>query len=257
MVLFLSWSRHPIKIIFFSFMVVFSLSLFLPSGALAWVNTGFETGDTSGWTIQTGTGTYPSSAPYVNVVGPGAALLTNGTAFGNPAICPAPTICLNQVNSGNYAAVLYSGWGDEYHEDWSSIQQTDTVPANQTVLTVWFAAVLEGYHYLTEDTSSQADSLVQFDILLGAQTVYTQQYSWYVDYPPPDVTAPLVPPLMPPIYPVTLVYDGDVDSGVTWAHLPWTQYVYDFGAYVGQQVTIKYTAFDCEWGGHFCYGYLV
>ncbi len=202
------------------------------------------------------------SQPAITVIGPGEATLTNGTTLGDPMICPAPTTCLNQVHSGNYAAMLYSGYGDDNHADWASIQQTDTVPATQTVLTVWFAAVLEGFHYLSEDTTPSSDSEVEFDVQVNGSTVFSQQYSWYVDYPPPMVTAPLAPPLPLPIYPVTLLYDGAVNfyatnSGtVTWAHLPWTQYAYDFSAYVGQQVTIKYTASDCVLSGHYCYGYL-
>jgi hypothetical protein len=239
--------------------------LWFPSTGLAWVNQGFETGNTNGWTVTTNVGVSVLSNPSVSVVSQGAANLTNGTAFGDPAICPAPTTCLDQVNSGNFAAELYSGYGDVAHQDWARIQQTDTVPATQPILTVWFAAVLEGAHYLIPDTSTSADAEVQFNVLVGGQTVFSQIYSWYVDYPPANVTPLLVPPLNPPIYPVTLIYDGavnnypfgNISSGpVTWAHIPWTQYAYDFTAYIGQQVTIQYTALDCNGAAHYCYGYL-
>lgn|GEM_PF-6104122 len=229
------------------------LLILSPLSAFGWVNTGFETGNTTGWITNTSV----TGSPFVTVNTSGAAVNTNGTAMGNPALCPSPSICLNRVHSGTFAAELYSGVGDINHLDWASIQQTDTVPANQPILTIWFAAVLEGAHYLLQDPTPNGDSEVELDVIVGGQTVFTQQYSWYVDVPPPSVTAPLVPPLGPPIYPVTLIYDGTVDaSGVTWAHLPWTQYAYDFSAYAGQQVTIKYTAFDCSGGAHYCYGYL-
>src|ERR1019366_1695424 len=48
-----------------------------------------------------------------------------------------------------------------------------------------------------------------------------------------------------------------VDDGVAgWRHLPWTQYYFDMTAYAGQAVTIRFTAYDCCCGGHYCYGYL-
>jgi|GEM_PF-1674789 len=237
----------------------------LPNRGLAWVNGGFENGNTNGWTASTGSGVSIMAAPYVGVINPGSATLTNGTMFGDPTICPVPAICLDQVHSGNYAAVLYSGYGDINHQDWAKLQQTDLVTASQPILTVWFAAVLEGAHYLSEDPIPLADSEVQFNILVGGQTVFSQDYSWYVDYPPPNVTPLLVPPLSPPLFPVTLVYDGAVNnynfgaitSGpVTWAHFPWTQYAYDFTPYIGQQVTIQYTALDCNGAAHYCYAYL-
>lgn len=256
-------SNFPMKIPCFFLAVVFLCPFFRPSAALAWTNGDFEMGDTSGWVVTTGVGATVVSYPSISVVSPGAATLTNGIPpLGNPAICPVPEICLNQVYSGNYAVELYSGYGDGNHADWASIQQSNMVPATQTVLTVWFAVVLEGYHYMSGNNIALDDSEVQFNIEVGGQTVYSQIYSWYVDYPPPSVT-PLNPSLPPPIYPVTLLYDGAVNAygennnaPITWAHLPWTQYAYDFSAYVGQQVTINYTAYDCYGSGHYCYAYL-
>ncbi len=239
-------------------------TLILPSSCLAWVNGGFETGNTNGWTVTSGVGSTPYAMPSVSIVTPGPATLTNGT-FNFASICPPPSICLNAVYSGNYAAELFSGFGDAYHEDWASIQQTDTVPVTQPILTVSFAAVLEGHHYLLPDTTPSADADVEFDIQVGGMTVYSEIYSWYTDYPPVAVTTPN--PVLPvPIYPVTLIFDGAINnyafsggvtSGpVTWAHLPWTQYAYDFTSYIGQQVTIKYTAFDCSGDEHYCFAYL-
>lgn len=241
------------------------LFFLLPGILMAWVNAGFETGDTTGWIPATNFGTTWVSQPSITVVQSGPAPDTNGTTFvSNPVtLCPSPSICLNQVYSGTYAAQLYSGYGDANHDDWASLSQSDTVPVSQTVLTVWFAAVLEGFHYLSENMTADEDAQVQFTIQVGTVTVYSEMYSWYVDYPPPDVTAPLVPPLAPPIYPVTLLWDGSVNAynennyaPVTWAHIPWTQYAYDFSNYVGQQITINYTAYDCYGSGHYCYGYL-
>ena len=154
----------------------------------------------------------------------------------------APSICLNQVYPGNaapYAAQLYSGYGDTNHGDWAQIQQSDVVPAGAPYISFWFAAVLEGAHYdALEAYGSDAFVLVQ--IVSGATTIYSQRYSWY------DNLSQLV---------------NDGASAATnppgpWMHLPWTQYYYDLSAYIGQTVTISYTAYSCVATGHGCWGYI-
>ncbi len=50
-------------------------TLILPSSCLAWVNGGFETGNTNGWTVTSGVGSTPYAMPSVSIVTPGPATL--------------------------------------------------------------------------------------------------------------------------------------------------------------------------------------
>lgn len=43
-------------------------------------------------------------------------------------------------------------------------------------------------------------------------------------------------------------------GGVTW--LPWSSAAIDLTAYIGQQIRIEFTTFDCSLGGHFGYSYI-
>src|SRR5581483_5587352 len=212
--------RFPkMLILFFISLPIFIL--FCVSPAFAWVNSDFETGTLAGWTV-----TYGSGAPTASVVTSGAAPNTNGT------LCPAPSICLNMVHNGTYSAQIYSSSGDIGHADWARIEQSDVVPAATPWISFWFAAVLSGAHYLSGGPYGE-DTYVLMEVIVGGTTIYSQRFSWF------DNTALLV------------------DDGVnTWKHLPWTEYYYDMSAYVGQTATIRYTAYDCNQGGHYCWGYI-
>ena len=112
------------------------LTVFVPAtGTEAWVNPGFESGNLTGWTVNTFSGPAVVYSPYALTVTPGAAPHTQGT------LCVAPAICLDQVHGGGFSASLDSGRGDANHGDSASIEQTDTVPATGC-LSFWFAAVL-------------------------------------------------------------------------------------------------------------------
>src|SRR5258708_7063871 len=126
------------------------------NAAFAWVNPGFETGTLTGWTATTGTGpNIVCAPPSASVVAPGIALDSNG---------PSAPAGLNMVHTGNFAAQLFSARGDDNHQDWARIEQTDTVPTNgQCCLSFWFAAVFEDHHYLSNDLAG--DTYLQADVL--------------------------------------------------------------------------------------------
>ncbi len=229
--------KHP-KIfipLFFSPVLIF---LFFGGGyypAQAWVNPSFETGDFTGWTGTLVSGIGAASAggsfPSTMVVGTGAAPNTNGF------LCPAPAICLNQVHNGNFAAQIYSGNGDAPHADWARLEQGDVVPGASPFISFWFSAVLCGTHFLKGDPAG-SDAYVLFEVLGAGTTITSQRFSWY------DT-------------PGALVDDGYTSPlGDPWKHLPWTQYYFDMSPYIGQPVTIRYTAYSCWSTGHAAWGYM-
>src|SRR5579872_3883953 len=124
-----------------------SIFTFLGTGkGLAWVNGNFTAGLT-GWTTSfsttggwTGVNCTPPSATVVNAgtpsaVGTGVAPNTNGQLPDHPACSPD-------------ALQLYSSRGDDNHQDWARVEQTDVVPTNgDTCLSFWFAGVFESHHY--------------------------------------------------------------------------------------------------------------
>jgi hypothetical protein len=193
----------------------------------ALTNPGFESGDFTGWTTTTGTGPLVAVLPYATIVA-------------TPSLAPNSNNTLTQVYNGTYAGEVYSGYNDLDHLDWAQISQTDntTISAATPFLSFWFSAVLNGTHYLTGPMIGVtdpygSDAYVLVNVLVNGVPIYSQRFSWY------DNLASLVNVGLDP-----------------WRVLPWTQYYYDLSGYVGQTATIQYTAYDCAFGGHYCYGYI-
>jgi hypothetical protein len=205
---------------------------------LAFVNPGFETGNLTGWT-SSGTGANPGA---VNVVGPGCA---NSATYTNGS--------LSCVHAGNFAAELYSSAGptagDTGHADSAHLEQSDIVPAGKPALEFWYAAILNGAHFNGIPGSANSDdTYVQFTVKVGATVISQQTYNYGLNY-------------------YQLVDDCQAPAGSTtcstgcincygWRHLPWTFGFFDLTAYVGQTVTIMADAYDCNYGGHFCFAYM-
>jgi hypothetical protein len=143
---------------------------------------------------------------------------------------------LNMVHTGNYAGLVFSSRGDEAntagaHQDWASLSQTDTVPAGSSCLSAWFAASLNGFHYVN-GYAYGSDAYVSFTVAVGGNTIYSQRFSWF------DNAAQLVSPGLP--YSSNTYADGDCpyacvniltnpiedypDVPGPWKYLPWTQY---------------------------------
>ena len=218
--------------------------VFLPSLSYGWFNPGFENGGISPWTVSTHTGSNVTQTPRAGLVTPGAAPHTQGT------ICAAPAVCLNRVHNGASAVELFSGRGDNTgHVDWARIEQTDVVPSDgNTCLSFWFAAVLSGKHYLSGETPGD-DAYILFEVLVNGVVVASQSYNYFsmLNLMVDDGADPCGGP-----DPVSCTNDA-TDA---WAHLPWTQFYINLGAYAGRQVTVRFTAYGCSQGGHSSYGYL-
>ena len=201
-------------------LVLLPLIACLPARVCGWTNSDFEQGSLTGWTTSFES-TYATTSSYY----PEAAVLSSAIAN--------YTTTLNRVHGGSYSAGLYSGYMDPSHYDYARLEQTDTVGSTNTCISVWFAAVLNGTHYLQGE--GDIDTYLLFEILVDGSAFYSRQYSYTENY-------------------TDLVSDGVT----SWKVLPWTRYYYDLSAYVGHEVTVRLTAYNCgsTIGGHFCYGYV-
>jgi hypothetical protein len=203
-----------------------------PRPSAAWINPGFETGTGAGWSANL-TSVAPFNAPLAYVA-------TAGTS-------PYPTNnLLNRVHTGNYSGGVFSGNGDPNHGDSAMIFQSDTVPAGTTCLSVYLAAALNGYHYIT-NASALSDAYVQFNVIVAGAVIYSQRLTWF------DVNGQLQDPGLP--YDANNYISPDGVHG-PWRYLPWTQYYFDLSPYVGQIVTISYAAYSCDQVEHYSFGYI-
>lgn len=221
------------KIGFLITILTILLFLDLPGKALAWINGDFEMCNLTGWTSSTNSG--PNLAcgpPTTSSVSVGWAPLSNNM--------------LPMVHGGNCAAQLYSARGDTNHVDWARIEQTDVVPSNGNYcLSFWFAAVFEDHHY---EIGQSEDTYIQADVIIGGTPIASLIYNWANN--------------------VTLVvFDGLTGTGGAacavnpttqnrWGYLPWTNYSINLCNYIGQQVTLRFTDYDCGQGGHYGWGYV-
>jgi hypothetical protein len=188
-----------------------------PAHAAFITNGDFEDGTLSGWTVTLGG--YGSTA-LAKVPGP----------------APSSNNALNMVHYGNYAAQLYSSSGSSNHTNLARIERNELVPAGFTNLVMWFAAVLSGVHYIGGEAYN-TDTNVMLEILNGATVIYNQRFSFYDNF---DALLP-----------------GDmIDTNGPFKYLPWTKITVPLAAYVGSTLTIRYTAVNCGYTAHYCWGYI-
>jgi hypothetical protein len=197
----------PVVTALFAFLV-----LFPAQKASSFTNGNFETGNLFGWTPSSSySGVAGGSPPTVTVVTAGWAPLTNNM--------------LSRLYSGTYSCELYSGYGDPGHNTWARISQTDVIGAGNSILTFYYAAVLDGSHAAVP--SDDAYMTVQvYDNTLGFYIV-SNTYAYGAS-------------------PAPLVDDGVFST----KHLPWTLINLNLGAYVGHTITVSFTAYDCNFQGH-------
>jgi uncharacterized repeat protein (TIGR01451 family) len=209
---------------------------------LAWTNGNFGTGDLTGWTFATVT-PVPS--------GSSGGCLPSVTVVGNPAGPAIDTLAgqlLNVPLGSTYACQLYSGLGDQYHDDYAQISQSDAVPGGgNSTLIFSFAGVFENYHYLQGQTNE--DAYLQINVIVGGNPVASLTYNWGNNLS-------------------QIVSTGNSNSdyytacaatsiaGFLWGYVPWTNYAINLSSYVGQQATLQATMYDCYGGGHYGVGYL-
>src|SRR6201993_709947 len=193
-----------------------------PSPMAACTNIDFEQGSLNGWALSTG------FHPLFNPIGccptaGGSQVITSGTGtdpFGLfPVVCPG----------GNFSVQL----GDALtggHAD--RIEQTFLVTNANSNYSYKYAVVLEDPGH---PVSQQPAFTVEMFDSLGNQIPCT----YY------DVAAGQGIPGF---------QTSTVQSDVVFK--PWTTVAVNLTAYVGQNVTIRFTTYDCALGGHFGYAYI-
>ena len=218
------------------------------------------TGQFSGWQAVTNVG--PLAGGGGADCGGNVYSVTNATVYPGqtaPGFAPNSNGLLPMVPPGQTSAVqLFSGHGDD-GTDWSRVCETTTVPADTTCLSVTLAGVFENYHYAS-GTDQNGDAYFDVRILAGAANCATD------------------PPALPVIKQILLnwtylignglvILDGLTNNvagtygaatgcqvngtGTDWGYMPWTPYEINLCQYVGQEITIEATMYDCNEGGHY------
>jgi hypothetical protein len=231
-------------------LLLLGLIFLLPLSGLAApiVNGGFESGNFTGWTTSYNSPdtSIPDMQPYVNIATLGmTAEYTNGA--------------LPSVYSGQYSAYLYSGYqantsGPQGHTSWQRLEQTFTVPAGNSQLEFMFAAVLDGYHYyLAQQTATTydpaADAYIMVEVMNGGSAIYSRQYGY-------GITFPFLITPVPNIYVTKVLPLGTSGYGGPMGYLPWTPVDVPLDPWVGQDVDLRITAYNCDYQLHSSYAYL-
>src|SRR5574343_439682 len=193
------------------------------------VNMDFETGNTTVWSLFTGTRTnatlynFSGSTP----VGPGA----NHQIFGGgvdpvvgiPRVCPG----------GNFSCRL--GNGTTTGSGAARMTQSFLVDATNMYFTYNYAVVFQS------PNGHAANERPYFTVRVydaSGNNVSCGEYSVYAD--PANAAN----------------FQSVVVGGNTVLYTNWTSVFTNLSAYVGQNVTIEFTSADCSLGGHYGYAYV-
>ncbi|MFH0864849.1 MAG: PKD domain-containing protein [Bacteroidota bacterium] len=225
-----------IKYIFCTLLIIF-ISVFIISGVTAQsgcLNADFSMGNFSYWTGSTGMN---SGGDYSSVI-PGIVQgTTNSGPFdnGQQTIINAPG---TDPNTGNALSVLPPGGSSccrlgnanyNYHAE--RLSYTLAVTASNCIFTYQYAVVLE-------DPSHPSNEQPKF-------TIYVK-----------DASGNVVDPICG-IYEVSAAASipGFNNYGsVRWKN--WTTVGIDLSPWIGQNITIEFTTYDCAQGGHYGYAYI-
>ena len=181
-------------------------------------NMDFELGNTTYWTVTSGT--HPSYGTGCCPTAGGQATIMSGTGTdpvgGFPVVAPGGSYSLRLGNN------VTGGQADR-------ISRTFTVTSSNKYFSYDYAVVLQDPGHAFAD---QPRFKVEMINALG-DTIPCAQY---------DVTAGQGIP-------------GFINVNGT-IYKPWSRVLIDLSSYVGQNVTIRFTTYDCGLGGHFGYAYI-
>jgi gliding motility-associated-like protein len=191
----------------------------LPAGSSC-TNADFETGNLSGWNGLTGLNPGCCLTPgFIS----GRQTITSGPGLdpcgGFPVVCPG----------GSYSLQLGANISGGLAEQ---VTQTFTVSATSTNFTYKYAVVLEDPgHPLSQQPFFQVDMLDQTGAEIPCALYFVAAGQGIPGF-----------------------QNSSTCAGVIFK--PWTSVSIDLSAYVGQSVTVRFTAADCTLGGHFGYAYI-
>jgi len=226
--------------ILFLFFFVNLLSTSFVFGQSGCPNSDFSMGNFTGWTGSTG---YNINGDYSNIV-PGIIQgTTNSGPFdaGQQTLINAPG---TDPNTGNALSVLPPGGASccrlgnaNYYAHAERLSYTLAVTASNCIFTYQYAVVLE-------DPSHTDLDQPKFTIYVrnSAGNVVDPTCGIYVVSAAAGI----------PGFQNSIAYD-DWET-VRWKD--WTTVGIDLSSYIGQNITIEFTTYDCSQGGHFGYAYI-
>jgi hypothetical protein len=234
-----NYLRLLIMLIFFS-LVIFANKVNAQSSC---VNANFSMGDFTDWTGSSGENL--SMGVYTNIVNG----FNIGTTNSNPSNAGQQTIMnapATDANTGGLLSVLPPGGtsscrlgNDNCNYKSERLDYTITVTPSNCIFTYQYAVVLE-------DPGHPAGEQPKFNIYVlnssgiqvgGSCGVY-------------EVSAQSG---LPGFQNATDVTGG---SGTVTDWRDWTTVGIDLSPFIGQQITIQFTAYDCDQGGHYGYAYI-
>jgi hypothetical protein len=205
----------------------------------ACTNIDFETGDFTGWTGSIGDNYY-SGTTLTNVVSGIYSTTINAAESDCNArhtIMQAPAgvdsyggFPIVPANAGQYTVRLGNNCSNYMGE---TLEQTFAVDASNTDFTLRYAIVLnDGGHLSIEQPYFKVDLLDSVGNEVSPCVTYYEAITSSSD-------GYLLSPVDPNVY-----------------YYPWTTITLDLQAYVGQNLTIRFTVAGCAQGGHFGYAYV-
>ncbi len=233
-----------------------TLKVSTPAGTQFFQNAGFETGDMTGWDVETHTwnnrvaGSFGSHKSVI--AGPAAG--SDEIATATNAYNQVSPISLQKTLKGNYSLRVNNSDGSEHI---STASQTVTVPASGAPeVRFYWAAVLEdpqhdpgGQPYVIITVCDLDDTASDCTTTTGTRTVTTDQGTYTYDVPNSLYFQRYF--ANDPNYSGWLAYQ----SG-GWQAIDWQTVIIPVNSRPGHRIKITVEAADCAYGGHGGYVYI-
>lgn len=223
-------------------------------------NIGFENGNLNGWKLETGTACGSANCSFNTISGPNCRITTTNASMIDPWIPGLSTVAPGGGNNSVRIGDFQNGFG------LSRISQTFMVTPANNVFTYKYAVVLEDPSNNHTDDQRPYFEVMMYD---GAGNeiqcaTYTRiaSSSYLADYINRPITNPYNPVNNDPLQRNGCPYGGrgnannSPDATRNLWYKDWTTVSIPLLNYVGQNVTIVFTASDCSRGAHLGYAYV-